>query len=758
MPASNLIPSVSRAALRRPAGRSAGPLSGVAPLIAAALALSPLSGEAQERCPAPAGFTRAATAPPSPVASPTERLSTDPAVELISDGAAIELDGNAQLSGRVQIRQGDRELSAEEVDYDSASGYFAIGGAIEYRDSQVIASGQSGRYSSREGAQIDSARFELPARPAQGAAQTLTIGVDGTIGLDSVWFSTCPDEPAWRIRASEIQIDTIEREGRGRNAAIEFFGVPILYLPYISFPVGEQRKSGFLFPNLGYSSRGGAEISAPYYLNLAPNYDLSLQPTFFGKRGIDIGGRFRYLTNAHQGQVQVNYLPSDDIRKQDRNWVRLAHRGDLTDLWRLDVVAESVSDAQYFEDFATGSEGTSTTFLERVARIGYRDEHWRLLGEFQHFQTIDPSLAEGEQPYARVPALSAIGDYKLTGKWPLRYSLNAEIVQFSRDDQLDGWRADLAPELSVDLDRPAYFLRPRLGYRYTRYDLSNQFGTPDRRPTRSLPYAALDAGIRLQRQLKLGDLRRVTLEPRLLYLWTPYRDQDALPIFDTGLPDLNFVQLFRTSRYVGADRVADANQLSTGITTRIFDLSSGRQLLAATLGQIHYFETSKVRLPSELINQERSDLVAEVDVTAWRNITLRMATQWDTSRSRQQRSQVRLSYRPDEHRALNLTYRFQRERLEQGELSGAWPIGKSWSVFSRLVYDLDGRSSLDRFAGLEYRACCWRLRAVARRFVSSRSGERETGLYLQLELNGLASVGSGADAFLEQAIRGYSYR
>ena len=331
-----------------------------------------------------------------------------------------------------------------------------------------------------------------------------------------------------------------------------------------------------------------------------------------------------------------------------------------------------------------------------------------------------------------------------------------------RDDGQDGWRADVSPEITVEFNRPAFFIKPRVGYRYTAYDLSRELATEhaalDRRPRRSLHYAALDAGLRLERPAGAGSNRRITLEPRMLYLWTPYREQNKLPVFDTALPDLDFVQLFRTTRYVGADRVADANQLSTGVTSRIFDANSGRQLLAATLGQIYYFENSQVGLPSESLSRRRSDLVAEIDVSAWRNITLRLATQWDTTLSRQQRSQVRLQYRPDEQRALNLTYRFQRERLEQGELSGAWPVGKRWSVFSRLVYDLDGRSSLDRFAGLEYRACCWRLRAVARRFVSSRSGERETGVYLQLELNGLASVGSGADAFLEQAIRGYSLK
>lgn len=705
------------------------------------------------RCPAP---SRAESEQAVQVTAPQQTQT--PFIEVSSDGAALDLDGDAVLSGRVEIRQGDREISADDVDYDSQSGVFNIGGQVRYRDPNLEASGEGGRYSGAGGAQIDRARFRLPDRPAQGAADALTIGIDGKLGLDSVWFSTCPDDPDWRIRASSITIDTIGREGSGRNAAIEFFGVPILYLPFISFPVGEQRKSGFLFPSVGYSSRGGAEIAVPYYFNLAPQYDLTVQPTLYGQRGIDLQGRFRYLGEQYRGELTLNHLPSDDIRKRDRNWLRVAHRGDLGDHWRLEVDAQSVSDAEYFEDFATGAEGTSTTFLERVARLAYRDDHWQLRGEVQHFQTIDRGLADRDLPHARVPAVQASGEYLLPGNWPLRYSLDTELVQFARDDKLDGWRADIAPEIGLELDRPAYFLKPRFGYRHTRYELSRELGTLDRRPSRSLPYAAFDTGLRFERPASDTSRRRITLEPRLLYLWTPYREQEELPIFDTTLPDLDFVQLFRTTRYVGADRVADANQLSTGLTGRIFDAESGRQLLAATLGQIHYFETPRVRLPGETLTGRRSDLVAEVDVAAWRHISLRLATQWDSRESRQERSQIRLQYRPDDERALNLTYRFQRKRLEQGEVSGAWPIGRKWSVFSRLVYDLADSSSLDRFAGLEYRACCWRLRAVARRFVSSRNGERETGVYLQLELNGLASVGSGADAFLEQAIRGYSAR
>ena len=217
------------------------------------------------------------------------------------------------------------------------------------------------------------------------------------------------------------------------------------------------------------------------------------------------------------------------------------------------------------------------------------------------------------------------------------------------------------------------------------------------------------------------------------------------------------MQLFRTERYVGADRVSDANQISLGTTARIYDGKSGRQKLAATIGQTFYFDTPRVRLPNEpLTGRNESDLFAQVSVAAWRAWNVNMGLQWNSLDSRQERSQVRLQYRPDDERALNLAYRYQHDRLEQGEVSGAWPVSRRWNAFGRMVYDLQDRSSLETFAGAEYKACCWRLRLVGRRFVSTRTGERDTGIYLQLELNGLASVGSSADAFLEQAIRGYS--
>ncbi|MBU3672784.1 MAG: LPS assembly protein LptD [Sinobacteraceae bacterium] len=726
-------------------------------------AAQPMPAPIPLRCPAPspvAGMQRAdglpelALARDLPASRDTEsRLP----VEISSDSAQVSAQGAAVLSGRVELRQGERRLEAEEVKYDPSSGQFSVSGTLTYKDSSITARGGTGRYDATTGASLEEAEFDLPERPARGAAARMQIGTDGRVRLSEVWFSTCPEaSPDWRIRARSIELDTRTRNGTGRNAAVEFLGVPILYLPYISFPLGEQRKSGFLIPDIGFSSRSGLELAIPYYFNLAPNYDLLLRPRFYEKRGVDAGATFRYLTAAHRGEIRANLLPGDQVRDTDRHWLRLRHRTELPAGWRLDLDATDVSDAEYFEDFAAGADGTSTAFLQRVARLSYRDEHWRVRGEVQQFQTIDRALQPIDRPYAQLPRLAVRGEGQRDAGLPLRYSLDAEVVNFDRDTGVTGWRADASSRIALDVGSSAYYLRPAAGVRYTRYALDNVPSSASSSPTRSLPFAAIDAGLLLERPAVSGRAPRITLEPRLLYLWTPYREQDALPVFDTRVPDLNFVQLFRGERYVGADRVSDANQVSLGVTSRFYDGASGRQLLAATIGQTLHLEAPRVRLPNEPRSGSKSDLVAQLAVTRWQNFNVNLGVQWNPQQSRTERRQLRIQYRPQGDRAINLAYRFQDQRLEQTELSGAWPLSRRWSAFGRLVYDQQERSTLEQFGGIEYGACCWRLRVVGRRFVSSRTGERDSGIYLQLELNGLASVGSSADTFLEEAIRGYS--
>jgi LPS-assembly protein len=722
--------------------------------MAVTLTLAAAAARAEEPCP-PSGSESAREQPPSPVME--DETPGDDRVHLSADEASVDLKGTSVLSGDVDLRQGQRRIRADHLEYDAAADQFKVDGAVQYSDPTLTLSGSNGSYSPALGAQFEGTQFELADRGARGAARRLQVGDGGEVTLEGVTFTTCPrGDEDWQLKARRIELDTRARNGTGQGTSVEFKGVPIVYLPWLSFPLGPQRKSGFLFPEPGHSSRNGASLPVPYYWNIRPNVDFLAQPVYYTKRGVDFGGELRYLTLRQRGTLDFNYLPGDDLLGIDRHRVQWRHVAELPGEWRFRIDATDVGDSAYFEDFALGPEGTSVPFTERLAEASYRDEHWNVRAQLQHFQTIDELLLEEQRPYARTPRLLASGDWDL-GLGAINYGFDGEFVNFDRDVGVTGWRVDLAPRMGFDWSAPGFFVRPTAGYRYTQYSLDGVTAGAEESPTRSLPFASLDAGLVFERSAGSHAQRRLTLEPRALYLYTPFRDQSGLPLFDTGLPDLNFVQLYRNNRYVGADRVNDANQLAVGVTSRLFDAGSGAQYFAVSFGQAYYFEQPRVVLPNETPStRDTSDFIAQVSLTAYKNWNVEAGIQWNPEDTRSERSQFRIQYRPGGDRVINLGYRAQRDRLEQAEVSGAWPLGKRWNAFGRYVYSLRDDSTLERFAGFEYKACCWRVRAVVRRFISNSRGTQETGFQLQLELNGLASVGSDANAFLGRSIRGYS--
>lgn len=687
----------------------------------------------------------------------TEEAENRAPIDVSADDVEMKLDGTARLKGNVVVRQGDREIRANDVQYTEDGNALEVEGNVEYTDPVVHATGGGGDYSATEGANFRDAEFELRERPARGAAEKMELTPEGLINLNNVRFTTCPrDDNSWQLSGREITLDTRTRVGTGRGTRVDFKGVPILYLPWMSFPLGTERKSGFLFPTVGHTTRSGGQASVPYYWNIAPNADLTFEPTGYTRRGVDFGSEVRFMTSWQESKFRMNYLPNDSVADRDRSRFRIENLSHLPHDVRFFIDAETVSDSRYFEDFAQGPEGTSVAFVERIAGFRYRDENWRMTAEVQQFQTIDQDLDLAERPYARLPRVLVGADYGWGPGERLRYGFDSEVVNFDRRTGVTGWRIDAQPAVSYDFGGPGFFIRPGFAWRYTQYSLDNTQPGQRRSPTRSMPVTSFDTGLIFERDSGSRSQRRVTLEPRMLYLNVPFRQQDDLPLFDTGLPDLNLIELFRNNRYVGADRMSDANQVSLGVTSRLFDAESGAQFLAVTVGQTYYFHDPRVRLPTEPLREGgTSDFVAEVSLTAYKNWNADFAIQWNPETSDAERLQANLQFRPAGEQVVNVGYRFQRDLLDQAEVSSAWPIGKKWNAFVRYVYSMRDDKALERFAGFEYRDCCWRARLVGRKFVSSRTGEQDTGIYLQLELTGLASVGSAADAFLTGAIRGY---
>ena len=789
-------------------------------------ALTPVARAADQSCPSPTVPSLLPQQAPAATQKPRseKNVATGGKVTIEADnqGNYDVTSDTAIFTGNVVIRQGEREMKADKVQVEHKKNFKGEGG-VDYTDPIVHILGSGGDYSTTGGADFRDAQFQLLQRPARGSADTMNLTPEGILNLKGVTFTTCPaNDNSWQLDAKRITLDTRAKIGEARNTKINFQGVPILYLPYLSFPLGDERKSGFLYPTPGFQSRSGFILAVPYYWNIAPNMDFTADPTWYSRRGIDLGGDFRYLEPGSKGELLWHYLPDDNVFGGTRSDVRLRNTTDMSDDLRLTIDAENVSDTQYFQDFSTGPEGTSTAFTERRATFSYRDEHWRIDGEAQEYQTIDNTLAETSRPYTRAPAITASADYGWGPGSLLRYGFDSEIVNFNRDVAnigncaptglpvspcVVGWRMDVTPTVSLNLSDPGYFFRPALAYRATQYELDNTFPGEDSSPSRTLPIASVDTGLMFERDLDSAAHRKlITLEPRMLYLYVPYRNQDQLPVFDTALPDLVPVELFRNNRYVGADRMSDANQVATGLTSRLIDGHDGRQFLALTVGQIYYFETPRVTLPYEVPEVgKRSDFITQLAINAFQDWNSNLGLQWNPQASQFERADVNIQYKPAAEEVVNLAYRFERGTIhpanqcnifdaegtattaltaaqysqagicgfEQVEISGAWPVARRWNVFAREVYSLQDKQALESFAGFEYGACCWKVRFGARRYISRRPptpGSTETGLtpvtaqtglqdtavMLELELTGLAGVGNEPDAFLKNEIRGYT--
>ncbi|HXS29144.1 MAG TPA: LPS assembly protein LptD [Steroidobacteraceae bacterium] len=736
-------------------------------------------------------FCPAAVLPGTPPAKET-KPDANAKADLFADNVTVDANGNYSLKGHVEVRQDDRKVTADEAQYDEATHALSAKGSVVYEDPIVRLSGRSGSYSPTAGADVSSAQFELLQRSARGSASSIDLTPAGIIDLRGVTFTTCPrTDESWQLHAKALKLDTGRQVGTGRGASVDFQGVPVLYIPWFSFPLGNDRKTGFLFPSIGNSSLSGFELQAPFYWNIAPNADVTFYPMLYSRRGIDLAGDARFLTSNQSGELTWHYLPDDrlaghgiDARAaSDRSFVRLRDTMSLPDDVRISVDAANVSDVDYFQDFGNGPEATSTAFVERRAIASYRDEYWNLGAEAQQYQTIDVALPGIYRPYARAPRLYADGDFGW-GSWGLfRYGFDSELVNFTRSVGVTGWRLDLSPRVGFDYEDPGYFIRSSLAWRYTAYSLDNVLPGEASSPSRSLPIASFESGLEFEGPA--GGGRSLTVEPRMQYVYVPYRNQDSLPLFDTALPDLNLVQLFRTNRFVGADRVSDADQLTAGVTTRLLS-QTGQQYLAATLGETYDFETPRVQLPGETLDDRKtSDIVGEVVLSAFKNWNVDLNLQWNPAAPRAERTFVQLQFKPGAESVINVAYRYQRNivlptayaipgpgytmagvgyqsaSLDQAEVSGAWPVARHWSVLGRMVYDLDVHQALDRLFGFEYSACCWRVRVLARRYVingglGGTTGEQDTAYLFQLQLTGLAGVGPATDAFLGTAIRGYS--
>ncbi len=689
-------------------------------------------------------------------------------IQLTADYGSLEKDGPSNFRGAVEIIRDDRALTAERVLYtDNDGGVINFSGSARYWDNSLFWEGDNGQVAfERNFGRLAEGRFQLRGQRGRGWADVIVQDNQKELTrLNGVTYTTCPGEvPAWRFQASSIKLDHDRNWGHAKHVRLRVKDVPVLYLPYISFPLTNERKTGFLPPTVGRNARSGMDIQLPFYWNIAPEYDATITPRLLSQRGLMLGGQFRYLLDDGFGEVNGEILPSDSESDDDVRWLAdIQHfqyfhgrRG------RVEVDYNQVSDTEYFEDFGNSLGVTSTRFLDRRVDVHYRTRAWFIRGRLQDFQTVDPSLVGGG-PYARLPQVLARWRGIRLWRGGPHFSAEAESVYFDRPDDTTGYRLDLRPALSLPLRRRGWQILPKLELRHTQYLLDNA-PTSEDNPARTVPVATVDATLFLEREFSMAGTGFLqTLEPRVYYAYIPEVDQDEIPRFDSGRFDFTFRQMFRPDRFSGRDRIGDTNQMTLSLTSRILETGSGFERLRLAMGQVLYFKDRELQLNGTPQTTDFSEFIGEVTANLTHQIQVSGTLQWDPELQRTEKGALRLRYRPANGALLNMDYRLRRSTqlvnqaadVEQTDVSFSWPITPQWSTFGRWNYSMVDSRTLEVVGGVEYNSCCWGVRAAARRFLSTAGGRFDTGIFLQIELKGLAGFGRQTSTFLMRNIPGY---
>jgi LPS-assembly protein len=703
--------------------------------------------------------------PPSP---------PDGTASLSADQVELSKEKVSTFTGNVAIAQGDEYLLADKVIYDKEAKTVEASGNITYENDNMNIRGQHATVDlDTDKGKFEQTEYHLFGEHGRGTAAEIRQDERDKLQLTEVTYTTCdPAKKDWELKTEQLELDTAEDRGVARNVTLRFMDVPIFYSPYLSFPLSDKRKSGFLTPGFGSSDDGGFHVSAPYYWNIAPSRDATFTPTIIEDRGFQLGGEFRYLNPQYQGIVRAEYLPDDDLyQDQDREAFSFEHHQQLSRRWHMNIDYNYVSDDDYFEDLGSSLAASSRTHLPRQLDVAYNGNNWNFLGRLQGFQTIDDNIADINKPYQRLPQL-LVNAYYPDQMFGLTYHFRGEVVTFDRSgsNTVEGTRLDLMPAVSLPMHKTWGYLTPKLGLRHTVYNLDNTLATAEDNPDRTLPIFSLDSGLFFDRKTTLFNAGMThTLEPRAYYLYVPHEEQNRLlvnqanqsVVFDTNLYDFNFQQLFRENRFTGADRVGDANQLTLALTTRFLEDSTGYERLRASIGQIYYFRDREVTLPGQVVEENStSDWVGELYSRLSNAWSTHAYYQYDTFDNNTERASLGVQYKPDQKHILNLAYRFDDgQQLEYTDMSARWPFTRHFYGVGRWYYSLQEDRTLEGFAGFEYDTCCWAVRLVGRRWFDEEdaSGDAvyDDGIYLQLELKGLTNFGNKIENMLEEGILGY---
>jgi LPS-assembly protein len=713
---------------------------------------------------------------------------TDDSIRITSNYSSIEQDKLADFSGNVTLVDKSQTITADQLTFDRLLMKFNAQGNIHYQSQSIdIHADELNASKNDKSTVMLNTSYRLYGTPGHGSAEELKINSKDGLSLLHSTFTTCTgDKPDWQIKASEIDISADGSTGEAYNAQVRLFDVPVLYLPYFTFPVSKQRKSGFLYPKIGTTSNSGLEIETPYYWNIAPNIDATITPHYMSKRGTQLKTEFRYLSGLQSGSINVEYLNKDaEITANDdaRYLARLQHVGTFSEGFRAYIDYTTISDDNYLVDIGSKEYNSNDAYLYQVAELSYFGENWQSTIKIQDFEV----LGNHQPSYKTLPQIeiSAQQPFALFSEKTVQgqFELYSELTSFAAENsqQVSANRYHVEAGLSFPVSTPAWFLNSEFKLLHTYYQQSDiQIGSElTKNVNRTLPKVRFHGGINFDRTLSLfGHNYTQTIEPQVQYLYIPEKDQTDIGLYDTTSLQDDYNGLFRDQSYSGLDRISGANQYTWGITSRVLD-ESNLEVFRLSVGRIQYLSENNIfdeiilntNNAVEPTTNQQSSLAANLFYRLNHKWQISSDIQYNTRESFTNKSQMSLNYQIDKYNSVQLNHRYTRNvsgsSLEQASLLASFAINKDWAFVGRLTEDLQQSRSLESYAGLQYESCCWAIRIAYHRYINSNLSddglfnenrdEFNSGFVLQFIIKGLDGTQGpiGTQEMFDSSIFGY---
>ncbi|NDP38708.1 MAG: LPS-assembly protein LptD [Rhodoferax sp.] len=698
------------------------------------------------------------------------------------------------LEGRAELRRGDLVIKADRLEYDQPTDLARASGSVLINRAGNVYEGPllELKLDSFAG-YFDQPRYYFLKNDAHGEADRVDFIDAQRAVIHNATFTTCRRLPGpswlpdWILRAASITLDQEEDVGTAKGALLSFKGVPLLPIPYLSFPLSDKRKSGFMPPTLGLDTVNGVEFSIPYYWNIAPNRDATFTPTVMSKRGVNLGTEVRYLEADYSGQLRLDLMPVDQLRDNRRWGLNYLHQSQVSNgLTRrltdgglaLNLNLNRVSDDNYWRDFSRASGSLTQRLLPSDATLTWSNGYFANSVRTLKWQTLQDATSPIIPPYDRLPQLTT--RYARNNIGGFDVAVNADYTRFESTSALTGQpnahRAFSSAQVSWPWLGAASFLTPKLQLHATQYQFDAPFKSATS-ATRVVPTFSVDSGLVYEREARyFGRSFLQTLEPRAFYVKTPYRDQSALPNYDSGAHDFNFATIYTDNAFVGNDRISDSDLLTLGVSTRLLDPDTGAE--AARLGvaqRLRFRDQNVTLLPTDAPATDRiSDILLGASINWDPKWAFDSTVQFNPTTKRSVRTTMGARYNPGHYRVVTAAYRYQRELSQQLDVGWQWPLNDLWGErgqelgagrgqgdgrwysVGRLNYSLNERKLVDSILGFEYDAGCWLGRVVLERLQTSTTSATQRIMF-QLEFVGFTRLGINPLKSLKDNIPGYQY-